>query len=454
MNRLPRSMAGQLFALLVSAMAMSHLIVVLILWQWQTTEEIHRLSAREIESRITAAYRAVTGHPDNAATLIAELSLPESSFALNNTKLADGTSMDAQEQALAQSLRERLELPFETPIRVRLQRADLLAQAGETVSLPVHSPDISNAWILDVDLALPDGRFLYSRHWPAMKHVHWLEALSFSIPIVMLPTFVVAFLFGRRIMRPLNELTAAAKLISRGEQVPRIRPKGPDDVREVLEAFNDMQEQLIRYVQDRTRMLAAIGHDLRTPLTSLRIRAELIDDDQLRTEIITTLKEMTVMTEATLQLTRDDAAQEPLQMVDLGELLSEVVEHQRMLGRQVDWAAPSGIAYCCRPVHLKRALDNLIDNATRYGNTAVRIIPGVEQGWRIEVDDDGPGIPQDKIEQAFEPFIRLDDSRNQETGGAGLGLAIARSCVRAHGGELSLHERPGGGLRAVISLPR
>ncbi|MDR2330963.1 MAG: ATP-binding protein, partial [Comamonas sp.] len=192
---------------------------------------------------------------------------------------------------------------------------------------------------------------------------------------------------------------------------------------------------------------------------SLRIRAELVDDDELRQAMVNTINEMHSMVEEILHFAQDDAMRETTQLVDLDALVGEVVEQQRTLGRQVDWSPPDSISYRCRPAHLKRALANLIDNAARYGRVQVRLTvpdaadPGTAATVRMEIEDEGPGIAPQDMEQAFQPFSRLEVARNGETGGFGLGLAIARSCVRAHGGELKLHNRSEGGLRAVIELP-
>lgn len=454
MRWLPRSMVGQLFALLLVAMTITHLSAILMPYRLYTTKEVHALSVREIQARVAAVYRAVVEFPQETNKLITAMSFPDTLFEVLPAGKMIREPMDEQEASLAQRLRTRLSLGPETPIYIALtQRKADDPQAKVMNRTPdfMTQPEI---WVMDIELSLPDGSVLHSRHLPAMMSNKFAGIWRFSIPLGLLPLLIIAFFFGRRMVRQLQVLTDAARRIRRGERIGKVPAEGPDDIREVIEAFNDMQEHVMRYVSDRTRMLAAIGHDLRTPLTSLRIRAELIDDEELRKAMIQSMDEMSAMIDATLRFAQDEATQEPTQEVDLGELLNEAVEDQIMLGRQVTCEAPSGIRYCCRPVHLKRAFNNLMDNAVRYGNVSVRLLPGnQEQGHRIEVDDNGPGIAADKLEQVFEPFVRLDSGRNQATGGTGLGLANARSCVRAHGGEVSLHNRPEGGLQAVIILP-
>ncbi|WP_454692592.1 ATP-binding protein [Achromobacter aloeverae] len=273
----------------------------------------------------------------------------------------------------------------------------------------------------------------------------------------MIPTTLIAIVFGRRIMRPLQVLTEASKRLSRGEQVIIPPAAGPNGVQEITTAFNEMQKSLIRFVNGRTQMLAAMGHDLRTPLTSLRIRAEMVEDEGLRTAMVQTLDDMKVIVDETLQFARDDARQEQTLAVWLNDLVDEVVCEQRMQGREVDFktqVAHEDSLFRCRPVHLKRALNNLIDNGARYGvvHVALRFDADRHQ-YLIEVTDSGPGIEEDQLEHVFEPFVRLDSSRSRATGGAGLGLAIARSCSRAHGGDVTLSNRPQGGLSALIQLP-
>lgn len=455
----PRSLAGQLLALLLVAMLVSHLIAILLLSHLGNPSQIHPLSAREIETRVTTAYRLIAAQPQLADAALRAFELPGSRFDRSGTPNGKHDAMDPQEAALAGTLRERLGLPADAAVQVHL------VQTGETASrflqdappwrmqAPVADPD----WAVEIDVPLPDGTWLHGRHTPTMMHPHWDRVLQFSLPVSLLPTILIAVLFGRRIMRPLKALGNTAERVSRGEQLTQLPLNGPHDVREITEAFNNMERRLSAFVRDRTRMIAAIGHDLRTPLASLRIRAELVEDPELREAMIATIEEMTMMAEETLRFGRDDAEREPTSVADLGALIGDVVAQQRLLGRQVAWTAPPPFLYRCRPIHLKRALSNLLDNATRYGETARVAVLSTEDEpqLRIDVEDDGPGIEPDQLERAFEPFTRLDAARGDSgaAAGLGLGLAIARSCIRAHGGEVTLHNKPGGGLRAEVLLP-
>lgn len=459
MKGLPRSLSGQLVALWLLAMLAAHVIAVLVLSWWRADNEtIHPLYVRSIETRIQSAYRAV-GRSADADMLLEDISLPDSTFRLATLPRpdpADNPGMSDQERVLTQRLRTLLKLPDDGSVKVHLRQVESAQRAASNGNWLEREFRGTHAWALDVDLKLADGQWLESRHWATMLPAHWSRVLTFSLLVGMLPTALIALLFGRRIMRPLRLLTEASRRVSRGEQVVLPRPDGLSGVREITQAFNDMQENLVRFVNGRTQMIAAIGHDLRTPLTSLRIRVELVDDAELREAMIQTLEEMSVMVEETLQFARDDALQEATQDVRIGELVGDVVDSQRIQGRNVAWTAHVDAATCyrCRPVHLKRALNNLIDNAARYGAVCVTVLADtLGQTLRIEVDDSGPGIAPEHLGRVFEPFARLDAARSMDAGGLGLGLAIARSCIRAHGGDVTLQNRREGGLRAVIELP-
>jgi signal transduction histidine kinase len=256
-----------------------------------------------------------------------------------------------------------------------------------------------------------------------------------------------------RLTQPLKELAQAAAALGRGESTAKLREKGPREVQDTIRAFNDMQERLSRFVLDRTKMLAALGHDLRTPITTLRLRAEFIEEDEVRQKILQTLDEMLEMAEATLSFAREEAAQEKTRLVDVGALVSTVCADLADTGFPIECADTGSFTIRCRPSGLKRAFRNILENAVAYGRRARVFVQHRRGDVAIMVDDDGPGIPKGDMERVFGPFVRLENSRNMDTGGVGLGLAIARSIVRNHGGDITLQNRAEGGLRVTITLP-
>jgi len=308
----------------------------------------------------------------------------------------------------------------------------------------------ANAMGLTVQLG--DGRWLnafFAKRLPSS----WSSQSYLSLGLTALALSLIAIVIARRIAQPLRKLAQAAEGLGRGEYVEPVPERGPNDVRRTAEAFNLMQTRLRRFVEDRTRMLAAIGHDLRTPLTSLRLRAEFVTDEETREKLLGTVEEMQTMTEATLAFAREDASGETTRAVDFPALLESLCADLADLGWNVNVAETGPMPYRCRPDALRRALRNLIENAVRYGGEARVALAQTADGLEITIDDNGPGIPDQDLERVFQPFVRLEHSRNRETGGVGLGLSIARSIVRAHGGDVLLANRPDG-LRATIRLPR
>jgi signal transduction histidine kinase len=215
-----------------------------------------------------------------------------------------------------------------------------------------------------------------------------------------------------------------------------------------------MQGRVARFVQDRTQMLAAISHDLKTPITRLRLRAEFIEDDEQRDKMLADLDEMEAMIASTLAFARDDATSEPRLRLDLAAMVQGMVEDMEDLGADCAYSGPQTLVIQARPAALKRALSNLLDNALKYGRTARLSVSELGGEVLLVVDDDGPGIPEADFERVFAPFVRLEASRSRDTGGSGLGLAVARAAIRAHGGDITLANRPEGGLRVTVSLPR
>lgn len=274
----------------------------------------------------------------------------------------------------------------------------------------------------------------------------WLAAVSLLI-------MGVAVWGVRGATRPLSVFAVAAERLGVDVNAEPLREGGPPEVQRAARAFNTMQTRVQRFIQDRTQMLAAISHDLRTPITRLRLRAEFVDDDEQRGKMMNDLDEMEAMIAETLVFARDDAAKEPATHIDVAAVLASLCGDFSFSGRMVNYEGPDSFELLARPLALKRAMTNLIDNALKYGQTAnVTLVPE-DKEVRILVDDTGPGIPQHEKDRVFQPFVRLETSRSRETGGAGLGLTIARNAVRSMGGDVTLDNRPEGGLRVKVVLP-
>jgi signal transduction histidine kinase len=274
----------------------------------------------------------------------------------------------------------------------------------------------------------------------------WLTTISVIIGLI-------AFWGVRRAIVPLSVFASAAERLGVDVNAAPLDEGGPSEVKRAAHAFNTMQTRLQRFIQDRTQMLAAISHDLRTPITRLRLRAEFVDDDSQRRKMLNDLDEMEAMISATLVFARDDAANETATEVDAAAIVASLCADQAASGRDVIYSGPDSLGLVARPLAFKRAINNFVDNAVKYGNRAVVIMVPHENDVSIYIDDDGPGIPVSDMERVFAPFIRLERSRSRETGGTGLGLTIARNAVRSMGGDVYLSNRPEGGLRVTISLP-
>jgi signal transduction histidine kinase len=280
----------------------------------------------------------------------------------------------------------------------------------------------------------------------------WTSQSVLTLIVTALTLSAIMIFAARGITRPMRRMAVAAEALGRGEATAPLPESGPEDIRNTAQAFNRMQERLQRFVADRTRMLAAIGHDLRTPITSLRLRAEFVTDPEIREKMLATIDEMQKMTEATLTFAREESAAEETRSIDLSALVQALSDDLADIGHDVTFTNGVKIPYRCRVESLKRAIRNIIENAVRYGGRARVALSHDADSIEIIIEDDGPGIPPGLVEQVFVPFFRLEDSRNRETGGVGLGLSIARSIVRNHGGDIRLvNSAPG--LRAIITLP-
>lgn len=278
--------------------------------------------------------------------------------------------------------------------------------------------------------------------------------IALTLLALLIVVIVLSLVAVRWVTVPLRTLSSAADKLGRDLDNPPLPEDGPLEVGQAAKAFNTMQRRLSRLIAERTRLFAAMSHDLKTPITRLRLRTELLDDEALQARFAKDLDEMETMVGQTLDYLRDATAHEPAKPLDVNALLESLQNDYREGGGAVEIEGSAAAPYLGRPLALRRCLTNLLDNALRYGKQATIVVEDAPTELKLRVQDEGPGMPEDQLERAFEPFFRAEASRSRDTGGTGLGLGIARNIARAHGGELVLRNRAGGGLEAVLTLAR
>ncbi len=358
---------------------------------------------------------------------------------LREAALANGLAIRAARGAVTEAL------PFAGAQRDRLDpdqaaRMEQRARRAQTLVLAVQLED--GSWL--------SARIVTARPnpWAVLRP---LLATLLTYGIILAAMIWVA----ARLARPLRDLTAAAERFHGRGDAPRVEPRGPADLAKAITAFNAMSARAGAMLAEKDRMLGAIGHDLRTPLASLRIRAESVEPEEERARMIATIEEMAAMLDDTLALARSGRAVEPPRAVDLVALADTVVEEFVALGRDVALIEPPGpVVAPVQPRLLRRAVRNLVANSVAYAGSARVAVREDDAEIVIEVSDSGPGIAPDELERVTEPFYRVEPSRNRETGGSGLGLALAKAAVEVHGGRLELANGAQGGLVARLRLPR
>ena len=450
------NLRGQLVLLIVAALAVAQTISL-----WLFVDE------RGLAVRAALGFEAA-GRAANVALLLEEApeSLQQAILRAANSPLvrfdlsdipavdheshADGGAVEARVRGLLGGANDR-------EIRVELHEVEQgippmphLAPEMAEMHLAMMRGELS-AIEMQLSIALADGQWLnvgtrFERpplQWP------WASIVSFGITAAIILVSACWFLLTR-LTGPLLRVSRAADQLGRGEAVDPLPLIGPSEVRGLTQAFNRMQARLTRFVADRTRLLAALGHDLRSPLTAMRVRAEMVDEDETRDSLVASIEEMQEMVDATLAFARGMASSEVYETVDLKTYLKQL-QADMIDGFTLDTA--NSISVRLRPQSVRRALRNIIENAQRYGGGAEVTFVHDAEYVQIRVSDNGPGVPEAELEQVFEPFFRLEESRSRETGGTGLGLSIARTIVRAHGGEVALTNRTEGGLLVTVTLP-
>lgn len=464
----PKTTSGRLIALVALALLISQAFsLALFFGERQTT--LRGIAARNAINRTVSVAGLVLSTPqDLHRAILRTASGRFVRYSIDGTPIVPEKSGSTLEEDLRRVARDRIS-GFDGPVHLR-EGSEYAGRPRRMPRFIRDSPNLNERqrerrfrrwrrrsrrldWVqVSVELAPNSWLNVEAGRPPTPGRPFWAYLVSALLTALLIGGFAV--LAVRKITRPLKALSGAAERLGRGEHTEPLPETGPPEIRQTTQAFNNMNERLTRYVQDRTRMLAAVSHDLRTPLTTLRLRAELIDDLSIRDKIVQTVDEMQAMAEETLAFARDDAANESLQRVDLPLLIDGLSEDLRALGRDVRFTPSARITIPCRSNALKRALRNLIENAIAYGQRAYIDVTEREQDVIVCIDDDGPGIASEDLKNVFKPFYRVEQSRSRQTGGVGLGLAIARTIVQRHGGQLSLANRPEGGLRASVTLPK
>nr|WP_283949869.1 ATP-binding protein [Limobrevibacterium gyesilva] len=412
-------------------------------------EDLQRMAqARDIAVRSMSLYRSIALVPeDRRDSVVQELDLPDGPF-VSLAVNPPGDELAPAPMSLRRQLLADMQL---VPIPLRERPLDVVVLGGPEVGqLVVGFRFPSSQWLrLVVPMPPP-------RPWDSTSFLSAFTLMSVTAAVLILWAV-------RRLTLPVTTLAAAAEALGRDVNAPPLPETGPAEVATAAAAFNTMAERIRRFVQDRTFMLTAIGHDLRTPITRMRLRAEFVEDEEQRRKMLADLAELEAMVSATLAFGRDAAVEEPVSAVDLAELVRTILDEAADANPALDpllisYQGPDHLPVRVRPVVLKRALTNLVANAINYGGSARATLhpPADRPGGPavvLHIDDDGPGIPDDALERVFQPFHRLEASRNRETGGIGLGLSIARNILRAHGGDVTLTSHPQGGARASVTLP-
>ncbi len=430
-NALPKSLLGRALLIIVTPLVLLQVVSGLIFYETHWDKVSYRL-ARSVAGDVAAILQLVNDDPsEHGRERAAEIA---------------GRNMDMIVTFLPDAILSNKSIEPSNDLEEMLDR---LMQGYLTRPYRLDSDSSDRNVIIDVQLA--DG---VMRVTTVRKRLFSTTVYVFVIWMVgtSLILFGVATIFMRNQVKPIRRLAHAAENFGKGRDVSNFKPEGATEVRQAAQAFMAMRERLQRQITQRTDMLSGVSHDLRTPLTRMKLQLAMLGDVDGVDDLSADVSDMEHMLEGYLAFARGEGTEKPTP-TELSPLLEDVVTQVRRRGRPIDLHLEDDLTLPLRPNAFKRCITNLVENAARYGQH-VSVRAG-QRGDAIEItiDDDGPGIPEEKRADVFRPFFRLDDSRNPETGGVGLGLTIARDVVRSHGGEIILSDSPAGGLRARVRLP-
>jgi len=456
---LPKTITNQTVLVLFVGLTISHLVSMAI-YSSDRTKVLTQMGGQDIAHHLSNITRLVDQTPyPSRPSLIATIN--ENGFKVwlsEESTLVHDLSPRPDIRYLRDYLSKHLSVAQQPLIHVRVSKSSIVkADVGVwdsivqwfqgvsgdrvlNVSLRLGDVDSVSQW-LNFKIAIPQSIFLWSG-------TSLLSMLAMSGAVVLLSMWVV-----HRLTVPLRVFAHAANRLGKDVDAPPLTENGPLEIQASAMAFNQMQERLKRMINNRTQMLAAISHDLRTPITLLRLRSELVENDEERTKMLASLDDMDKMISSTLDFSREEAKTEEYRKVDLAALVTAICDDMIDSGQLVTYEGPKKYHYDCRSLSLRRAITNLIDNALKFGGQAHVMMTHDENIIAITVVDEGPGIDDDKLDDVFQPFFRCESSRNPETGGTGLGLSIVQSVAHAHGGHVVLSNRKEQGLKAELQLP-
>ena len=430
MRCLPRSLFGRLLLLMTAGLVLAQLAGTAIHLR-ERQRSLGDIVSQEMVQRFAAIHRAIDGEPGAVRQRLADrLSTPRLALTIEASAPQAG-----QARTMLTDFVQRMREQLGPGIEVR------------TVALPRFG-----TFAFDMYLQLSDGNWLRINGSAPDDILAQPWHMLINRGVMLLAIVVLVAFVARSTVRPLTRLAAAANGLAEDLKHPPLAEEGPSEVQESARAFNLMQTRIRSGIEERERFLAAVSHDLKTPITRLRLRAEMMADKNLREDIRRDVNDMQQLIDDALDFLRGKAVDEAIQPIDLVALVESVADDFSNNGL-VTLEAPEQLRFNGRPRALQRALRNLVDNAVKYGGNA-RVALGTNGGEIVlGVEDDGPGIPESELESVFEPFHRVESSRSRETGGTGLGLAIVRQVVHGHGGSVMLCNRPEGGLRVEVRIP-
>lgn len=429
--RLPRTLFGRLVLVMTAGLLIAQLLgAALHLSELRRT--VGRTVSNEVAQRVAAVYRAIASQTGAERERLANLlSSPRQQLTLEAI-----APSDRDDASMFPEILDSLAILLGPGIEIR----------------PVRMPRIGD-FVFDLYIRLPPGDWLRIRGNAPTEIFAWPGHLLVNLGVMLAAVIVLVWFAARTTVKPLTDLARAARDLGEDLRRPPMPEDGPTEVRDAAHAFNAMQTRIRRDIEERERFLAAVSHDLKTPVTRLRLRSELLGDAELRQRFLRDLDDMQDLLGGTLDFLQGKAVEETMQPVDLVAMTESLADDFTAAGKAVTLRQPDALRVVARPRALRRALANLIDNALKYGARADVSLAIANGELLITIDDDGPGLPESELERVFEPFYRMEISRNRDTGGVGLGLAIVRQIAHSHGGAVSLENRNGGGLRAVLRLP-